>query len=118
VTIRINKIQSTDTPAWDECVYNHPGATLCHLSVWDNGISRTYGHKTYYLMATREPEGSKLSAISFQLCLFRLPNGIYFVVIPSGLTFSQKKSEAYLTGARPVEPGTLWVFNWGCLIKK
>ena len=54
VTIRINKIQSTDTPAWDEYVYNHPRATLCHLSGWHNVINRTYGHKTYYLMATKD----------------------------------------------------------------
>jgi len=36
--------------------------------------------------------------MSYQLCLPRLPNGIYFVVIPSGLNFSQKKSGADLTG--------------------
>ena len=56
MTVTVKKIQSTDTHAWDAYVYNHPDATLYHLSGWKNVIERTYGHKTYYLMAANSSE--------------------------------------------------------------
>lgn len=37
--------------AWDEYVMNHSGSNLYHLSGWKTVIERTYGHKTYYLVA-------------------------------------------------------------------
>lgn len=37
--------------AWDTFVTAHPHSNLYHLSGWKNVIERTYGHKTYYLMA-------------------------------------------------------------------
>ena len=51
VTIRF--YQDIDKPLWDSYVLNHPQATLYHLSGWKNVIEKTYGHKTYYLMATK-----------------------------------------------------------------
>ena len=58
--IKVKTIQSTDAPAWDAYVHAHPKATLYHLSGWKNIIEKTYGHKTYYLMAiesdTEKPE--------------------------------------------------------------
>lgn len=62
MSIKVKTIEPDDAPAWDEYVYNHPRATLCHLAGWKNVINKTYGHKTYYLMAIREPEGSQLTA--------------------------------------------------------
>jgi len=53
MNINIKTIQSFDAPAWDKYVHAHPNATLYHLSGWQNIIRRTYGHKTYYLMATK-----------------------------------------------------------------
>ena len=53
MTVNVKPIQSTDAPAWDEYVHNHPHSTLYHLSGWENIISKTYGHKTYYLMANK-----------------------------------------------------------------
>ena len=47
----VKKFQTTDAPAWDDYVHAHPQATLYHLSGWQNIINKTYGHKTYYLMA-------------------------------------------------------------------
>jgi len=47
----INIRLATDMHAWDTYVYNHPHATLYHLSGWKNAIEKTYGHKTYYLIA-------------------------------------------------------------------
>jgi serine/alanine adding enzyme len=54
VNIKIKTIQSTDAPAWDAYVDNHPRATLYHLSGWKNVIEKTYGHRTYYLMAMED----------------------------------------------------------------
>ena len=56
MSVTVKKIQSTDMHAWDTYVYNHPDATLYHLSGWKNVIERTYGHKTYYLMAANSSE--------------------------------------------------------------
>ncbi|WDN87070.1 hypothetical protein BuS5_00038 [Desulfosarcina sp. BuS5] len=49
--VRVNIIQSIHAHAWDAYVNKHPKATLYHLSGWKNVIEKTYGHKTYYLMA-------------------------------------------------------------------
>jgi len=63
--INIRTIKSTDAAAWDAYVLAHSGATLYHLSGWKNVIEKTYGHKTYYLIATCEPEyDSQLTAHS------------------------------------------------------
>jgi len=63
----IKPIQPPHTRAWDEYVKASPKANLYHLSGWQNIIHKTYGHKTYYLMATREPESSELRAQSSKL---------------------------------------------------
>jgi serine/alanine adding enzyme len=67
MSIKIKAIEPIDAPVWDEYVYNHPKATLYHMSGWKNVIDKTYGPKTYYLMAIREPEGSQLTAHSPQV---------------------------------------------------
>jgi len=74
MSIKIKPLQSTDIPAWDAYVHDHPQATLYHLSGWKNIIEKTYGHKTYYLMAIkntpRPPTNSsnyQPSAMSYQL---------------------------------------------------
>ena len=51
MSIEIKTISQSDTSAWDTYVNAHPQATLYHLSGWKNVIEKTYGHKTYYLMA-------------------------------------------------------------------
>lgn len=58
MSVTVKKIQSTDTHAWDTYVYNHPHATLYHLFSWKNVIEKTYGHKTYYLMAVQSDDRS------------------------------------------------------------
>jgi FemAB-related protein (PEP-CTERM system-associated) len=67
MNIKVTPIQSTDFQEWDSYVINHPNSTLYHLFGWKNIIEKTYRHTTYYLMATREPEGSQLTAHSSQL---------------------------------------------------
>ena len=56
MTIEVKTIQSTDAKAWDEYVYAHRDATLYHLYGWRNVIEKTYGHKTYYLLATENSQ--------------------------------------------------------------
>jgi serine/alanine adding enzyme len=56
MTIKINKITQAQTDAWDTYVDAHPKATLYHLSAWKNIIEKTYGHKTYYLMAVNSSQ--------------------------------------------------------------
>ena len=61
MTVRIETLQSANAHTWDAYVHNHPQGTLYHLSGWKNIIEKTYGHKTYYLMAV---DSSKLKAQS------------------------------------------------------
>jgi len=63
----IKPIQPPHTRAWDEYVKASPKANLYHLSGWQNIIEKTYGHKTYYLMATRDTDGAKLSVRNYEL---------------------------------------------------
>ena len=64
-SIELKTLKPTHASAWDRYVHDHQRATLYHLSGWKNVLERTYGHKTYYLMAIREPEnGSQLTARS------------------------------------------------------
>ena len=49
--ITIRNYRSSDQKIWDNYVKNHPNGTLYHLSGWKNVIKKTYGHKSYYLMA-------------------------------------------------------------------
>ena len=56
MSIKVKQIQSADAPAWDAYVHAHPKSTLYHLYSWKNIIEKTYGHKTYYLMATKNTQ--------------------------------------------------------------
>ncbi len=51
MSLKIKTLQPTDFDSSDSYVQSHPNATLYHLSGWKNVIEKTYGHKTYYLMA-------------------------------------------------------------------
>ena len=56
MSINVETIQQTDTPTWDAYVHAHPHATLYHLSGWQKVIEKTYGHKTYYLIANKKDQ--------------------------------------------------------------
>jgi len=47
-------VKSTDTAQWDDYVYAHPQANLYHLAGWKKIIEKTYGHRTYYLIAYKD----------------------------------------------------------------
>jgi serine/alanine adding enzyme len=51
--VQVRAIHSDAAAAWDDYVNGHPQATLYHLYGWRNVIEQTYGHKTYYLAATK-----------------------------------------------------------------
>jgi FemAB-related protein (PEP-CTERM system-associated) len=51
--LNVKLFTPSHTKAWDAYVHAHPRATLYHLSGWKNVIEKTYGHKTYYLMAMK-----------------------------------------------------------------
>lgn len=59
--MEIRYCTDADKGIWDDYATNHPDSNLYHLSGWKDVISRTYGHKTYYLMAE---DSSKLKAES------------------------------------------------------
>jgi FemAB-related protein (PEP-CTERM system-associated) len=62
----INKLSEEDHTAWDAYVHNHPKSNLYHLSGWKTVIEKTYGHRTYYLMAV-DTQSSALSTQSLDL---------------------------------------------------
>ena len=64
MSIEIKTISPSDIAAWDTYVNAHPQSTLYHVSGWKNIIEKTYGHKTYYLMAVNS---SQLTDDSSQL---------------------------------------------------
>ncbi|OQX15337.1 MAG: methicillin resistance protein [Desulfobacteraceae bacterium IS3] len=52
--MNIRILDSSGFAAYDKYVYAHTRATLYHLSGWRNIITKTYGHKSYYLTAVRD----------------------------------------------------------------
>ncbi|MBC2695111.1 MAG: FemAB family PEP-CTERM system-associated protein [Desulfobacteraceae bacterium] len=53
--IIVKQIEPNDSVVWDAYVNAHPQATLYHLYNWKDIIEKTYGHKTYYLIAEQRP---------------------------------------------------------------
>ncbi len=52
MSISIRQLQTQeDVEKWDRYVLTHPRATLYHLSGWQRVFEKTYGHKSYYLVA-------------------------------------------------------------------
>jgi len=49
--MKINYLSKPDIPDWEKYVDNHPGATFYHKIEWKSVIEKSFGHKTYYLMA-------------------------------------------------------------------
>jgi len=60
----VKTFQSTDSSAWDTYVRAHIHANLNHLSGWKNVIEKTYGHKTYYLIARRHNPSNPTNPIN------------------------------------------------------
>lgn len=50
-------LTEADIPEWNDYVVKHPYSTFYHRIEWKNIIEKSFGHKTFYLMAVN---GSKL----------------------------------------------------------
>jgi len=48
----VRQITDSDTVAWERYVSQCPDATFYHRMEWKRIIERSFGHRTYYLMAT------------------------------------------------------------------
>ena len=59
--INIRLYEKIDQQAWDNYVMSHPRGTIFHLTRWKKVIEKTFGHKSYYLIAVNS---SKLKAQS------------------------------------------------------
>jgi FemAB-related protein (PEP-CTERM system-associated) len=54
-TVSVRPFQAGDERRWDEFVQAHASGTFFHLSGWKRVIERSFGHRTYYLIAERGP---------------------------------------------------------------
>ena len=88
--ITIRKYTEADKNNWDYYVMQHSQSTIFHLTRWKKVIEKTFGHKSYYLMAVQAAS----SPPSFQasqpkvtgiLPLFRIKScffGHYLISVP------------------------------------
>jgi FemAB-related protein (PEP-CTERM system-associated) len=51
--LSIGMLQTSGHAAWDDFVMACPGATFFHLAGWQTVIERAFGHRTWFLFATR-----------------------------------------------------------------
>ncbi|MFV8835513.1 FemAB family XrtA/PEP-CTERM system-associated protein [Aquisalimonas sp. APHAB1-3] len=51
--VEISELKPADHQRWDAFVDACPGATFCHRAGWQTVIERAFGHRTYFMMATR-----------------------------------------------------------------
>ena len=49
--MEIINLDNSNTPKWAEYVEKHPNSTFYHRHEWKEVIEKSFGHKTYYLMA-------------------------------------------------------------------
>jgi len=52
--MEICELNKEDEKAWDEYVLTHPSSTFYHQLRWKNVVTRSYGHKPYYLLAKED----------------------------------------------------------------
>ena len=51
--MKVKLIEPSDSERWESYVMNHPDATFYHRIAWKSIMEKSFGHKTYYLMATQ-----------------------------------------------------------------
>jgi FemAB-related protein (PEP-CTERM system-associated) len=59
-TVSVRPFRAGDERRWDEFVRAHANGTFFHLSGWKRVIERSFGHRTYYLIAER---GSAITGV-------------------------------------------------------
>ena len=101
----IREYTEADKNAWDTYVYHQPQGTLYHLSGWRNVIEKTYGHKTYYLMALR-PERATVHPVPCALHpeshSSKLKNFHHTTYHSQQATFNIQNTPAKLAGILPL----------------
>jgi serine/alanine adding enzyme len=63
--MEIIHLDNANIQKWQSYVAKHPDATFYHRHEWKEIIEKSFGHKTYYLMAIKnklKAESSKLKA--------------------------------------------------------
>jgi len=100
--MRIRLSEVGEDEYWDEYVYRHPKATLCHLYGWGKVIRDTYGHPSYYIVAEKDDE-DKDRAIAGVLPLVHIKSLLFgnsLVSMPflnyGGLLADDEKTEMLL----------------------
>ena len=56
MSLTISHIKDFPDQRWDDYVNRHPESTFFHLSTWATIINKAFGHKIYYLYASRNNE--------------------------------------------------------------
>jgi FemAB-related protein (PEP-CTERM system-associated) len=54
--MQVTLLDSSNIHKWEKYVENHPDATFYHRYEWKQVIEKSFGHKTYYLMANDNDE--------------------------------------------------------------
>jgi FemAB-related protein (PEP-CTERM system-associated) len=54
IGLEVRSIKKSDEKAWDQYVSNSNTSTFYHQIGWKNVIEKTYGHKSYYLIAEED----------------------------------------------------------------
>ena len=49
--MKILLYNDSDSAAWDNYVLNHPKGAFFHLSGWKEVVEKSFGHKSYSLLA-------------------------------------------------------------------
>ena len=66
MSFKISELKIENKRYWDAYVKSHPMGNIYQLSGWKSVIENTYGHKTYYLLATNniKDESSTIKQLS------------------------------------------------------
>ena len=77
--LTIKTVEFSDTDVWDNYVLTHPQGTIFHLAAWKKVIETSFGHKSHYVMASRQNRiCGVLPVFEIKSLLF----GHYFVSVP------------------------------------
>lgn len=80
--MEVQELCERDTEAWDEYVYNAPGATIYHLAGWKDVMESTFGLRCHYLFAC---DDSQILGVLPLLCIKSRLSGCYFTSMPSAI---------------------------------
>lgn len=62
--MKIRFYQETDRQAWDEYVLRHPHGTFFHVTGWKRVVEKSFGHRSFYLVAEKGENNSAVKHVS------------------------------------------------------